>query len=576
MSMGSGGDDESRYADGSSRLFDVLLLEEDPAVILGELARIVGETLRVDRSLIFDISFSDDRALGLIEWLTPERAELATARETYPLGLFRRCAELLFSTRTWFESHAEAPHPALVADGAVSLLHGDLRIRSLLWYPFSFRADGFYTMVFNYIDDGGRAAHVWQPRQLEFMRTATRHVGMALMKIELLRQRAAAEAALFKAQKRESLGILAGGVAHDLNSLMVGVVSSAELLARRIPDESPLRETIRTIADAGMRASRLAGQLLAYAGKTTPGTAVISFAEIATETLQLVRATIDADVELVIEPSAPAVDGNASQLEQVVMNLLVNAAEASPGSAPIELRLGARDLTPTEAAELGVAPGRFACLTVTDHGSGMDAAVLARVFDPFFSTKFAGRGLGLSAVQGIVKHHRGAIRISSTAGSGSTVTVLIPAAVRASQPKLAHRVVLVVDDEPTVLAGVTALLEDVGFRCHAASGGRAALELFAAHEREICGALLDLTMPEPSGTEVLAALRRMRPDLPVVVMSGYARDAGALPLDGRTRFVAKPFSTTALVAALEAVIGTVDSATTLSETAAVEQVERGR
>jgi signal transduction histidine kinase/CheY-like chemotaxis protein len=555
----------TRLGDASARLFDILLQEDDAAAILDSLTRIAGETLGVDRSMIYDVSFTHDHAEGLTEWLDPSGVATAT-KATYPLALFRSAAELLRDEHAPIESHRHAPHPALVADRSDTLLHDTMQVASLLWFPFAYRADGYYLLAFNHV----RAPHRWEPSELEFMATLTRHVSMALVKIELIRKRRAVEEALFQAQKLESLGVLAGGVAHDFNNLMVGVISNAELLIRRLLSEPELRGIAQAILHAGQRASALADQLLAYSGRGEPGPSRVALAEVVASTLALVEAAAsDVRIELVVDGEPGVVDCNRAQLEQVVLNLAVNAAEATRArGGTVRVQIMGVELDARDAAAFPLpappSPGAYVVLEVQDPGEGMDAATIQRIFDPFFSTKRAGRGLGLSAVLGIVKHHQGALAVQSTPGQGSTFRVAWPVAAGAGpagepraparSPSPTGHLVMCIDDDPIVLDAVRAVLEDGGYRGVTARNGADGLALLDTHGREIACVLLDLTMPPPSGLEVLAALRGLRPELPVLLMSGYTEAALAPLLGERTRFLRKPFAGDGLLEAIATLI----------------------
>ncbi|MBX3158490.1 MAG: response regulator [Deltaproteobacteria bacterium] len=554
--------DWKRYAEASITLFDILLEESRAEVIIASLARIVGETLGVDRCLIFDISYPRDEAICLTKWIDPARPEHAPSRDNYPLGLFRSGLELVRRTHDRLESQASAPHEVLAGDAA-ALLHGRMGIQSLLWYPFLFGDEGFYLLAFNHV----HAPHVWTEAELEFMRAVTRHVSVALVKIRLIEERSRAERAAFAAQKLESLGLLAGGVAHDFNNLMVVVIANADLIDRRLPADSNLRELVRWIRDSGQRAAALAGQMLAYAGKGTPEVARVDPRIVVDQAVQLVRASFP-DVTVEVSGDPPTIACNRAQFEQVMMNLVVNAAEAASGRpgriairfAQVELAAapGGRRWVPADPP-----PGAYVQLEVTDDGIGMDAATLARIFDPFFSTKFEGRGLGLSAVQGIVRDHGGALHVTSAPGRGTTFTVLWPpssgapladAVVHPEYPR--HGKVLVIDDESSVAAAVAAVLEDRGFSCDVAIGGAAGMDAFRTRGASIDCVLLDLTMPAPGSHEVLRALRHDRPQLPVVLMSGYTENAleWSRLAGPATRFVRKPFSSDDLVTAVATAI----------------------
>jgi len=554
-----------RFSEGSLRLFDVLLLEDSSVRIFDALARIAGETLDVDRSLIYDVSFTKDAAECLTEWIPPERTDIARTKAIYPLAVFRTTAETVMAERHWLKSDVDAPFRSLVADGAAPLLHGGMSIKSLLWFPFLFRDDGFFILAFNHCDD----THAWKPVEIEFMRTVTRHVTMALVKVALIEQRSRTEQAMFAAQKLESLGVLAGGLAHDINNLMVGVVSNAELVESKLQPGSPLRERVVAIREAGERAASLAGQMLAYAGKGGSELSVSDPCEALEVTVKLLRASLpDVRVEVASDQDVPSILCNRAQLDQVLMNLLLNAAEAMQGrQGAIRTGCDIVDVDERDAKAAGLpGPTKMVRFQVADEGPGIAPATLDRIFDPFFTTKFAGRGLGLSAVQGIVRSHGGAVGVESTEGKGTRFSVLWPVAPEAMHktstratppspiPALKGRV-LVIDDEPAVLNAISAILEDDGFAHAIANGGAAALEKWRAEKDTFDAVLLDLTMPPPRGLDVLAVLRADVPTLPVVIMSGYTDDPGVAKLaDKRTIFIRKPFSIEGLLEALAKVL----------------------
>lgn len=261
------------------------------------------------------------------------------------------------------------------------------------------------------------------------------------------------------------------------------------------------------------------------------------------------------------------VRADPAQLQQLLMNLLQNAGEAlEAGSGTIALGTGEATVLPGEqfegATSSPLQPGRYATLWVTDDGRGMDKAVRARLFEPFFSTKFAGRGLGLPAVLGIVRGHGGAIQVESAAGAGSTFRIFLPlepeetASVPGETAQPERRLLLVVDDEPGVRRAARRMLEAVGYRVEEAGTGAEGVALLRARGAEVTAELLDLTMPGLSGRQALDELRALRPELPVVLCSGYDADEEiqALSATGCTRFVGKPYRIAELAAALDAVV----------------------
>jgi PAS domain S-box-containing protein len=347
-----------------------------------------------------------------------------------------------------------------------------------------------------------------------------------------------AEEALLHRQKLESLGVLAGGIAHDFNNLLTVILGNAELAAQELRPDSLGGESIDQLRRAAKRASELTQQMLAYSGRGRFVIGPVDVNAVAGEMLSLLGASLSKQIALVsrLAMALPPVEGDASQLNQLVLNLIVNASEAigdRAGSITVTTRLRELDLDALGAWRRydELAPGPYVFLEVNDTGSGMDSATQARIFDPFFSTKFTGRGLGLAVVMGVVRSHHGALQVLSEPGQGTSFRVILPALqgaapiasaappVERSKP-LAGRTVLIIDDEASVRTLAARLVERAGGNALQAADGVAGLALTEAHAELYC-VLLDLTMPQLSGEQVLAALGARRPDLPVILMSGY-------------------------------------------------------
>ena len=369
--------------------------------------------------------------------------------------------------------------------------------------------------------------------------------------------RRAIEAKVLEVQKLESLGVLAGGIAHDFNNLLVAIMGNAGLALLDLPEDSPARASIQDIETASRRAGELARQMLAYSGRSRFQIEPIELSELVRELLTLLQVSIGKGVILRLSlPDQPVVvDADAAQLRQVVMNLVINAADAiGDRSGTVTIRVHHLEATADYLAdvhpEAGLEPGHYAALEVADTGMGMTPETQARIFDPFFTTKFTGRGLGLAAVMGIVRGHRGALRVYSEIGLGSTFRIVLP--LSAASPLPSHGPerpwrgegrVVVVDDDPMVRNVARRLLESFGLTVQAVEGGPEALELVEADPQSVDAVLLDMTMPEMNGSEVFEHLRRIRPDLPVVLMSGYHEDELSSELSaGISGFVQKPFT----------------------------------
>jgi signal transduction histidine kinase/CheY-like chemotaxis protein len=400
---------------------------------------------------------------------------------------------------------------------------------------------------------------------------------------ELVEQRTselrAAHAQLLHAQKLESLGVLAGGIAHDFNNLLAIMLARAELYFREVPDGEPGHQHISIIRDTAFEARMLTKQLLGYAGKGKLVAEPLRVNGVVQNMAQLLRASVSKDIRLELEPSAAplTVHGDDTQLRQVLLNLVTNAAEAiGPGVGTIVIRTGLQEVTEgsleREKPTFNVGSGPYAYLEVEDTGSGISEADRVRIFDPFFTTKFTGRGLGLAAVLGIVKGHDGTVLVDSAPGRGSRFRVLLPAIDASLEDSIAAErdpgrslrgsgCVLVVDDEPPVRAATVAILSSTGYRVLEADGGDAAVRFFKAHGSEIDAVLLDLAMPHMNGEQTLIELKKLRPDLPVVLLTAYAEDELRLSaIRGQLAgIVAKPFSYEELINAVKAATGPTSS-----------------
>lgn len=379
------------------------------------------------------------------------------------------------------------------------------------------------------------------------------------------------ESQMQQAQKLESLGILAGGIAHDFNNLLVGILGNASLALLDLSADSPTRHSVAEIEQAAQRAAELTRQLLAYAGKGRFVVEPVDCSQVVREMTALLRTAVsrNAQVNLSLAESLPAVEADITQLRQVVMNLITNASDALPESGGmIFIHTGRQELDESYLDECvtgtDAVPGSYVFVEVRDEGNGMDAATRARIFDPFFTTKFTGRGLGLAATLGIMRGHRGAIRVYSEPGKGTSIKLCFPVTEHPVQPAVAPLTtpwrgegeVLVVDDEPSVRAVTRALLRRRGFGVTETADGAEALELVRAQPDRFQLVLLDLTMPGMSGEETFRELRRIATGLKVILMSGYNEQEVTRLFVGRglAAFLQKPFRAEDLDGAVQRVL----------------------
>jgi two-component system cell cycle sensor histidine kinase/response regulator CckA len=343
-------------------------------------------------------------------------------------------------------------------------------------------------------------------------------------------------------QKLESLGVLAGGIAHDFNNLLGGILAQAELVETEMDDGSPAIQGLQVIKGVVVRASEIVRELMVYSGQDEASLGPVDLSRLVEEMLELLKISISKNATLRVElpKNLPAVRANAVQIRQVVMNLITNASEAlgnkdgviSVAIAKVESGQGA-----FAASQPAPNPGGYLQLEVSDTGSGMTTETLARIFDPFFTTKFAGRGLGLAAVQGIIRSHGGVIDVASTYGQGSRFEILLPCigepvrdtgelALSASTREYGSvaGTVLVVEDEEVLRVAVSKMLRREGFSVIEAGDGTTGANLFRANEFKIDVVLLDLSLPGMPGREVLEELRRIRPDVKVILTTAFSHE----------------------------------------------------
>jgi len=384
------------------------------------------------------------------------------------------------------------------------------------------------------------------------------------------------------AQKLESLGVLAGGIAHDFNNLLMAVLGNAELALDELSPHAPARDNIQDIEKAAKRAAELTKQMLAYSGKGRFVIEPIDLGELVDEMSHLLEISISkkAVLKYNFADNLPKIDGDATQIRQIVMNLITNASEAiGDKSGVIALSTGAMHCDRAYLDEINEAvstgldeslpEGIYVYLEAADTGCGMDKETVEKVFDPFFTTKFTGRGLGMSATLGIVRGHKGTIKIYSEVGKGTTFKVLFPASGLSGEgAAILERdegvakdwqgkgTVLIVDDEETVCVVGKQMLQRAGFDVLIARDGRKGVDVFREHADEIVCVLLDLTMPHMDGEEAFREMRRIRSDVKVILCSGYNMQDATQRFAGKglADFLQKPYSVDGLMKKLLAIL----------------------
>jgi PAS domain S-box-containing protein len=490
-------------------------------------------------------------ATWLTDWKTKQVLYISSAYE-HIWG--RTCESLYAKPRSW----ADAIHPDDHAEAVRSFIE-DAEL-------------GRYEMEYRIVRPDGEVRWIYD-RAFPIRDEAGQVVLMAGVSDDVT-ERKNTEQAMLQVQKLESLGLLAGGIAHDFNNLLVGMLGFADLAGRHVPSSSPASGFLAQIRKAASSASDLCNQLLAYAGKASFVVGPVDLNSVCRDTIDLLSVSIPKDVHIALELDGelPSIEADATQMRQIIMNLAANASESIvDGKGSIRVRTGSLNVGEAYLrscwARRSLAPGRFVFLEISDTGCGMDEDTQARLFDPFFSTKFTGRGLGMAALLGIVRGHRGTIRVDTELGKGTTMRVLFPASSRPvpaqsetrSDDSWSGGAVLVIDDDDLVRLFVRTALKDAGIRVFGANNARQGVALFEQLGSEIAVVLLDCVMPEASGPQVFDELRRANAEVPVVLTSGNTEQEALaeFKVAGPAGFIKKPYVAADLIAVLrQAVSGT--------------------
>ncbi len=383
------------------------------------------------------------------------------------------------------------------------------------------------------------------------------------------------EEKLQQAQKLESLGVLAGGIAHDFNNMLMVVLGNAELAQMEISETSPARQRLEDINNVAIKAADLCKQMLAYSGKGRFVIRSVDLTETVSEMGRMLEVSVSkkAILNYSLEKGLPAIEADAVQIRQIIMNLIINASEAiGEKSGVISVKTGLMECDSKYLKETqfhgDIEEGAYVYLEIADTGSGMDKATMEKIFDPFFTTKFTGRGLGLAAVLGIVRGHKGGLKVSSEPGKGTTFRVFFPVMLSVQAAVTSEKkeepgafkgsgTILIVDDDESIRVLCRLLLERIGFDVLSASDGREALDVFNKHHADIRCVILDLTMPHMDGEETFRQLIKIDPDIRVIMSSGYNEQEIAQKISGKgyTGFIQKPYSLNNLTDILKKALG---------------------
>jgi len=376
------------------------------------------------------------------------------------------------------------------------------------------------------------------------------------------------ERKLIQSQKMEAVGTLAGGIAHDFNNMLAGIQGNVEIIRHRLDPQSPYRKRLDTISQIVERGAKLTGQLLGYARGGQTDVQEIEIPKLINDTLEMFgRAQRQIRIQTRIGPETPVVKGDPTQIEQVLLNLMINAVHAMPDGGQLFIETGATVLSKGESLVYEVVPGHYAMLSVRDTGLGMDRKTQKQIFDPFFTTKERdqGTGLGLASTYGIVKNHKGYIEVYSEPGVGSQFNILLPVAGRsvpvetATEPTalMGTETILIVDDDPDFLEAGREMLQMIGYTVISAASSKEAILHFSSHDGAIDLVIIDMIMPDTPVNEAIRRLREIDGTIPLLLSSGYSQDAEIVrqPLTACNGFIQKPFRLVSLSRKIRALLG---------------------
>ncbi len=421
------------------------------------------------------------------------------------------------------------------------------------------------TYSFRIVNKAGETLWV----QINAVRIEWEHRPAVLIFLRDITQEKRLEAQLQHAQKMESIGTLAGGIAHDFNNILGGILGYASFMKGKIAEDHEFFNYIDTIERGAIRASELTAQLLAFARGGKFNVKPVNLNKILEETLKIVRRTFDKSVtiETRLQDSLPTVEADSGQLQQVLMNLCVNARDAMPAGGTLTLETSAEKVTESFAADnMGAEPGLYLAVSVSDTGMGMDMETRERVFEPFFTTKEEGKGtgLGLSMAYSVVKNHGGFMQVEGEPGRGATFKIYLPASEKpepadpttAVAPTGGDEVILIVDDEAAIRDLARDTLGSFGYKVLSAENGAEAVDIYRERKDEINLVILDMVMPKMGGREAFLKLRELNPDVKALLSTGYSQVGKAQEIldDGVRGFIQKPYQISALLSTVRSVL----------------------
>lgn len=427
--------------------------------------------------------------------------------------------------------------PTMLRGMPITLLHTQPKSQTVLQQSIAQVLENSVSASYE-SEEHGPTSSLWYFNRVGAIQHIDQIVELILISTDITEQKQT-QAALHHAQKLESLGVMAGGIAHDFNNLLTAMLAQSSIAAHKLPADHAARHHIQQVIKAAERTTELTRQMLNYAGRGMTETKPVALNELITDNLHLFAAAIAKNISLTstLAPTLPFVQGDQGQIQQIVMNLILNGADAiGRGAGTIQIhtepyKLLAGNTSYGQWTSETLPPGDYVKIEVQDTGCGMDASTIAKIFDPFFTTKRTGRGLGLASVLGIIRAHRGGLYVTSAPGKGATFSIVLPvmaptaAALNASPETtsldLANKLVLVIDDESDVREATTDILASAGVEVMGAADGLSGIQLFKQHVTKIDLVLLDLSMPGIDGEETFHQMRAHNDQVPIILISGY-------------------------------------------------------
>jgi len=509
---------------------------------------IMGEALDVSRIYIFEHRRQTDAMDNTVEWTAPDVVPQMWNLQGIPANSLPWWVETLRAGDIIsYEDIEDIP-----SDDEREILHAQ-DIKSILVVPLFVRGEYYGFMGF----DECREHRPWEDEDVDILRTAAAVLMSRLEQEWAKEEKAQLEAQLLQTQKMEAVGRLAGGIAHDFNNVLTGVMGYADLLKLKSKPGDEVFEAASVIAKAAERAAELTDQLLGFARGGKYQNVPVDVQGLIQEALQLLARTLGKDISINQHLHAPgtAVLGDPSQVEQVILNLAVNARDAMPNGGELTVATDVVELNEESAPQHpGAKVGTYIAVSVSDTGCGMPANVLPRIFEPFFTTKEKpeGTGMGLAMVYGIVRNHGGFVEAESELGVGSTFRVWLPISTRSGEtygarktdrPVRGSGLVMLVDDEELVRDTATRILTSLGYEVLGTPGGEEAVAAYRRSGGEIDVVILDMVMPDLDGRSTLRALKEIDPDVRVILSTGYGLDTEAQQImdEGACGFVQKPY-----------------------------------